>query len=88
MENRGATFGADWLGKVKMTLQCAVLFAIFVVLGVPHWAEAGVLDLSAWSEGLVWVRNVLIYTMLAATALSGLQYLYRAATLLKADPVG
>src|SRR5436190_8122614 len=32
MENRGATFGADWLGKIKMTLQCGALFAIFVVL--------------------------------------------------------
>src|SRR3954453_10726404 len=29
MENLGATFGADWLGKVKMVLQCAALFAIF-----------------------------------------------------------
>src|SRR5437763_12166672 len=32
MENRGATFGADWLGKVKMGLQCGALFAIFVAL--------------------------------------------------------
>src|SRR5437660_6844951 len=31
MENRGATFGADMLGKVKMVLQCAALFGIFVV---------------------------------------------------------
>src|ERR1700757_3558467 len=23
LENRGATFGADWLGKIKMVLQCA-----------------------------------------------------------------
>src|SRR5207253_2194158 len=32
MENRGATFGADWLGKIKMVLQCGALFAIFVAL--------------------------------------------------------
>src|SRR5205085_101110 len=32
MENRHATFGADWLGKIKMGLQCAALFAIFVNL--------------------------------------------------------
>src|SRR5438309_849814 len=35
MENLGATFGADWLGKVKMVLQCAALFAIFWVLEAP-----------------------------------------------------
>src|ERR1700736_1358600 len=32
MENRGASFGADWLGKIKMVLQCRALFAIFVAL--------------------------------------------------------
>ena len=32
------------------------------------------------------VRDGLIYAMIGATALSGLQYLWRAALLLKADP--
>ena len=32
IETTGANFGADWLGKVKMTLQCAALIAIFVTL--------------------------------------------------------
>src|SRR5215831_13080155 len=32
LENRGAVFGADWLGKLKMGLQCAALLAIFVYL--------------------------------------------------------
>ena len=79
MENRGATFGADWLGKAKMGLQCAALFAIFVALKADEWQ----------SPALPWltvVRNVLIGTMLAATALSGLQYLWRAAMVLKTDP--
>ena len=74
MENRGATFGADWLGKIKMVLQCATLFAIFLVL------EMSELPAAAY---LVIVRDVLIYAMLAATALSGLQYLVRAALLLR-----
>jgi CDP-diacylglycerol--glycerol-3-phosphate 3-phosphatidyltransferase len=78
MENRGATFGADWLGKIKMVLQCATLFAIFVVLeAVALQGTAGTL--------LVGIRDVLIYAMLAATALSGLQYLYRAALLLRQE---
>jgi CDP-diacylglycerol---glycerol-3-phosphate 3-phosphatidyltransferase len=81
LEHQGATFGADWLGKIKMGLQCAALFAIFAALEVLH-------PRSGWSQGtqdfLVLVRDVLIYAMLAATALSGLQYLWKAAALLKA----
>jgi CDP-diacylglycerol--glycerol-3-phosphate 3-phosphatidyltransferase len=76
MENRGATFGADWLGKIKMVLQCATLFAIFAVLKMFELTATPV-------AALLWVRDGLIYAMLAATALSGLQYLVRAALLLK-----
>lgn len=65
MENVGATFGADWLGKVKMVLQCAALFAIFIAMEWP-------------SAALNWTRDGFIYAMLAATALSGIQYLWRA----------
>jgi hypothetical protein len=35
---------------------------------------------------LAWLRDVLIYGMLAATALSGLQYLWRAVQLLHETP--
>lgn len=72
LENQGATFGADWLGKLKMGLQCAALLAIFVVL---EWDTV---------EALGPVRDVFVYGMIAATALSGLQYLYRAFSLLRA----
>lgn len=80
LENRGATFGADWLGKIKMVLQCAALFAIFLWLHVVwlEWPRAQIVGI---------LRDILVYGMLAATALSGLQYLWRAATLLKVDPV-
>ncbi len=70
LEQGGAVFGADWLGKLKMGLQCAALFAIFVFL-------------HARTDFLAVVRDVLIYAMLAATALSGLQYLWKAAALLR-----
>jgi CDP-diacylglycerol---glycerol-3-phosphate 3-phosphatidyltransferase len=70
LENQGVTFGADWLGKLKMGLQCAALFGIFVALQDPR------------SYSLL-CRDILIYAMLAATALSGLQYLWRAFALLK-----
>jgi CDP-diacylglycerol--glycerol-3-phosphate 3-phosphatidyltransferase len=76
LENRGATFGADWLGKIKMVLQCAALFAVFLALEIPN------------TTILIWTKNGLIYGMLAATALSGLQYLWRAAALLRNSDVG
>lgn len=78
MENQGATFGADWLGKSKMVLQCAALLAIFMVLEAASWPS--------WPTGfLVVVRTILIYAMVVTTALSGLQYLWKAASVLKQD---
>jgi len=83
MENRGAVFGADWLGKLKMWLQCAALIAIFVVL------EAERQNAASCCPDLLWVcrtaRDGLIYAMLGATALSGLQYLWKAASVLKVE---
>lgn len=80
LENRGTVFGADWLGKLKMGLQCAALFAIFVALGVTAGGA---------SEGtqvfFSRIRDGLIYAMIGATALSGLQYLWRAALILRID---
>jgi CDP-diacylglycerol--glycerol-3-phosphate 3-phosphatidyltransferase len=77
-ENRGVSFGADWLGKTKMGLQCAVLFAVFVAL---YASDSPVqADTVRFFQ---FVRDVLIYAMLGATALSGLQYLWRAAVILR-----
>src|SRR5947209_4846808 len=73
IETQAASFGADWLGKLKMGLQCAALIAILVVKSA---ADAG--------PFLAAVQVGLIYAMLVATALSGLQYLWRALLLLRA----
>jgi CDP-diacylglycerol--glycerol-3-phosphate 3-phosphatidyltransferase len=78
MENRGATFGADWLGKIKMFLQCGALFAIFIALKA---LELEPESASLWTT----LRDLFVGAMLLATALSGLQYLWRAAMLLKTD---
>jgi CDP-diacylglycerol--glycerol-3-phosphate 3-phosphatidyltransferase len=83
MENRGARFGADWLGKIKMGLQCAALFAIFLFL---HLDSIETSRDAYWFYGSA--RDGLIWAMLAATALSGLQYLWRAASLLKSNTEG
>jgi CDP-diacylglycerol--glycerol-3-phosphate 3-phosphatidyltransferase len=72
MEQRGAAFGADWLGKIKMVLQCLALMAIFVYL-------------EARTPPLQVIRDVCIYGMIVATALSGLQYLWRAAVALRGE---
>jgi len=64
-ESRNTSFGADMFGKVKMVLQCAALIAIFIALSWP-------------SEGRRPIHVGLIYAMVVATALSGLQYVIRA----------
>jgi CDP-diacylglycerol--glycerol-3-phosphate 3-phosphatidyltransferase len=79
LEQQGVKFGADWLGKIKMGLQCAALIAIFVELWLRP-AEPGE-SASAWF--LQMARNGLIWAMVAATALSGVQYLWKAARLLR-----
>ena len=74
LENQGAVFGADWSGKIKMVLQCAVLLAIFTTLSVP---------VTAWSDALVLLRDILIYAMIVSTLVSGVQYLIQAVKLLE-----
>lgn len=74
LESMGAVFGADGLGKIKMVLQCAALVAVLVQLEWPH-------------PTLMYARDGLIYSMLAATALSGMQYLYRAFAMLRSPRV-
>jgi len=75
LENVGATFGADWLGKIKMVLQCAALFAIFIDLQLVAMEQG--------TQAVRLIRDILIYGMLIATALSGLQYLWRAYALVR-----
>jgi CDP-diacylglycerol---glycerol-3-phosphate 3-phosphatidyltransferase len=78
MENMGATFGAEWLGKIKMVLQCAALFAIFLALQEKDFVYHDVHVFKLF-------RDIFVWSMLIATALSGLQYLWRAFALLKKD---
>lgn len=70
MENRGITFGADILGKIKMVLQCAAVLAILL------WLSWQSVEWLAWTAV---VRDVLLYAMVISTVVSGLQYLLRAA---------
>src|SRR5687767_5837218 len=74
LESVGVSFGADWLGKLKMVLQSAALLAMLVAM--------------AWPERplLAPARDVLVYAMLAATVLSGAKYVWRGAMILRNDP--
>lgn len=75
MEAHGARFGADWLGKFKMGLQCAAVIAVFVAFLAPEYVGSanGFFEI---------VRNVLIWAMTVVTLLSGLQYVWKAVMLL------
>ena len=78
VEATGKKFGADWFGKLKMGLQCAVLIGVLLI---KWWGVAGFN-----ADGLnvlEWIQLVLLWAMLAATLGSGLQYLVKAAKLLR-----
>jgi CDP-diacylglycerol--glycerol-3-phosphate 3-phosphatidyltransferase len=78
VEATGKKFGADWFGKLKMGLQCAVLIGVFLI----EWWRAAGFDPSA-RDALERVQLVLLWAMLAATVGSGAQYVVKAARLLK-----
>jgi CDP-diacylglycerol---glycerol-3-phosphate 3-phosphatidyltransferase len=81
IETTGANFGADWLGKFKMGLQCAALIAIFIAQGGEEWFKGWPLLPGA----LLWIRLGFVYATVVITLLSGLQYLWRAAMLFRID---
>jgi CDP-diacylglycerol--glycerol-3-phosphate 3-phosphatidyltransferase len=77
VEAAGKKFGADWFGKLKMGLQCAVLIGVLLI----EWLRtlAGTGDALAVLER---VQLVLLWAMLGATVGSGVQYVVKAARLL------
>jgi CDP-diacylglycerol--glycerol-3-phosphate 3-phosphatidyltransferase len=83
MESAGGRFGADWLGKVKMGLQCAAVIGVFLeLISRSAWPES----LAVMRDWLPWLRDAALYAMIVSTLLSGLQYLWRAATLYRESP--
>ena len=78
VEATGQKFGADWFGKLKTVLQCAVLVGVFVILSLRDrpWSADALLVLEV-------VYQVLLYAMLAATVGSMVQYVAKAARLLR-----
>lgn len=77
VEASGKKFGADWFGKLKMGLQCAVLIGVLLLawLRTLEGTADLLLVLNPIQRGLLWA-------MLAATVGSGVQYIVKAARLL------
>jgi CDP-diacylglycerol--glycerol-3-phosphate 3-phosphatidyltransferase len=78
VESTGRKFGADWFGKLKMGLQCAVLIGVLLILwlGTVEGAEPLVGVLAP-------IQLVLLWAMLGATLGSGIQYLVKANRLIR-----
>ncbi len=74
-ESRGIEFSASWSGKLKMILQSAAVPIVLLLVGHFDPLEHD------WSA---WVRDGLVWTMVAATVVSGAPYVVRAAPLLRA----
>lgn len=77
VESLGKKFAADWFGKLKTVLQCVWLLAVLVYLTLrAHLPESELIG------PIEMLHYGLLYAMLAATVLSGLQYLSKAYQLL------
>jgi CDP-diacylglycerol--glycerol-3-phosphate 3-phosphatidyltransferase len=75
MEAQGINFGADWLGKVKTTLQCIVIAAIMFALwfaGSGYWPRA------LKDRDVEVALQVLVHAMVLVTIASGAQYIIKA----------
>jgi CDP-diacylglycerol--glycerol-3-phosphate 3-phosphatidyltransferase len=75
LESQGVAFGANWFGKIKMIMQSTVIpIVLFIIY------------LDPTLEGLAYlavIRDVLIYTTVLATVLSGIPYITKAVTVMK-----
>lgn len=78
VEAAGKKFGADWFGKLKMALQCAVLIGVLLI----RWLDS-LGGMSAALAVLEPVQLVLLWLTLAATVGSGAQYVVKATKLLR-----
>ena len=78
VEAQGTKFPADWFGKLKTVLQCAVLIGVLLIQTFiqQDWWKASIPTFEI-------IATALLYTMLAATLGSAIQYGIRAFRLLK-----
>jgi CDP-diacylglycerol--glycerol-3-phosphate 3-phosphatidyltransferase len=70
LEDKGVSFGADWLGKIKMFLQCIAILWILAALSLAH---AGLAE-----DWMVILRDILNWSTVGITFVSGANYVRRA----------
>lgn len=70
LEEKGVQFGADWLGKYKMGLQCLAIIWLFVAFAVAERSTPA----AFWTLG----RDVLNWSTVGLTFLSGANYVRKA----------
>ncbi len=81
VEGKGVSFGAVWLGKWKMVLQCVAIGMVLL-----YGAGVGLARLALDGEGGTWsVAHVLVWAATILTVISGLDYGRRAWAVLTRD---
>lgn len=79
LEGTGHKFGANVWGKLKMILQSV---AVPIVLLIVFLMDAGIYE----GDLLIWPRDILVYSTVIVTVLSGLPYVTGAYRVSKGDP--
>lgn len=83
VESQGIDFGADATGKLKMILQCAAIPSVFLFKIVELWWPG-----MEWAvDGSRWLSITLVWSALLLTVYSGVEYVMKAARLLKSEPL-
>jgi CDP-diacylglycerol--glycerol-3-phosphate 3-phosphatidyltransferase len=89
LEGESVAFGADWMGKIKMVLQCVaigcILFDLGIVRGQTTLFNRWGAEVALWGE---WIRNASIWLAIIVTAVSGIAYAWRAAVLIRQRNLG
>lgn len=82
LEQQGKDFSAKWSGKIKMGLQCIAVPMALVSLS-PEFMDG--VD-KAWStSAFIGLRDVILWTTVAVTVYSGVEYTWRAFRMLSPD---
>lgn len=78
LEQAGKDFSAAWIGKIKMALQCAAVFASLLVIS-PSLQK---------SDGWLWTRDILLWGSVGITIYSGVSYAWRGFQMLRPPKTG
>jgi CDP-diacylglycerol--glycerol-3-phosphate 3-phosphatidyltransferase len=84
LEGESVAFGADWMGKIKMVLQCVAIACILFYLGI---AKGETYLFNQWADKVQtfgeWAQTVSIWLAVVVTAVSGVAYAWRATQLIR-----